>query len=175
MCGYCVVLHAVADGTRLRREQFQMSKSYRTRPARVRASARARLPRVVAAPTSKGNYHPASEAEVVEFLKLIGPKYYYGVREIRLEQRPRMQGMWRFGMLRVPGRIALFEQPYNEASSEEMKEYMLFHVLAHELAHHCIQHYKWKRAARVMRTSDHECVAEMIAARIREHRRRWRA
>jgi hypothetical protein len=50
---------------------------------------------------------------------------------------------------------------------ETLANFMLFDGLMHEVGHHLIQHHTGKRAARVMRTADHERAAERFAAACR--------
>ncbi len=55
---------------------------------------------------------------------------------------------------------------------ETLREFMRFDVLLHEIGHHIIQHEKGKRAARVLRTKDHEAWADAFA---RHCSAEWRA
>jgi hypothetical protein len=48
-----------------------------------------------------------------------------------------------------------------------LRDFMLFDGLMHELAHHTIQQYKGKRAMRVLRTADHEAIADRFAQKCR--------
>jgi hypothetical protein len=52
-------------------------------------------------------------------------------------------------------------------SAGRLRDFILYDVLLHEVGHHVVQQYTGKRAARVMRTRDHEAVAERFAARCR--------
>jgi hypothetical protein len=48
-----------------------------------------------------------------------------------------------------------------------LRDFVLFDVLMHEIGHHLIQQYKGKRPARVVRTRDHEALADEFARRCR--------
>jgi len=48
-----------------------------------------------------------------------------------------------------------------------LREFMLFDVLMHEVGHHLVQQYKGKRLARVLRTGEHEALADRFARRCR--------
>lgn len=48
-------------------------------------------------------------------------------------------------------------------TSEALRDFMLFDGLMHEIGHHLIQQHTGKRAARVMRTADHERRASAFA------------
>ena len=49
----------------------------------------------------------------------------------------------------------------------DLRNFMLFEVFMHEVGHHIIQQYKGKRGARLMRTKDHERLADAFAKRCR--------
>ncbi len=51
---------------------------------------------------------------------------------------------------------------------DSLRDFFLFDVLMHELGHHVIQQYTGKRRARVMRTKDHERIADLFVRRCRE-------
>jgi hypothetical protein len=44
-----------------------------------------------------------------------------------------------------------------------LRDFMLFDVLMHEIGHHLVQQYKGKRPARVLRTREHEALADRFA------------
>lgn len=67
--------------------------------------------RVQASRPRPGYHHPASVAAVSAFLATLGPEWTYGVRTVRLVQAPPAGTALRFGELRVPGEVLLFEQP----------------------------------------------------------------
>jgi hypothetical protein len=48
-----------------------------------------------------------------------------------------------------------------------LREFILFDVLMHEVGHHLVQQYKGKRPARVLRTREHEALADRFARRCR--------
>lgn len=156
------------------------------------------FPRVTEKKARPGFHHPASEGEVVEFLRGLAPEHIYGIRSVEL--RRGRDGDLSLGQLRVPGTIILFDQspsPWRMVGrlsdsqqqrlenggadleqleggvlvhwpEGKMRDFMLFHVLLHEMGHHHLQHYKGKREARVARTADHEEFAETFARRCRE-------
>jgi hypothetical protein len=49
-----------------------------------------------------------------------------------------------------------------------LRDFMLFDVLMHEIGHHTIQQYKGKRSARLLRTREHEALADRFARRCRQ-------
>jgi hypothetical protein len=51
--------------------------------------------------------------------------------------------------------------------AQTLRDFVLFDGLMHEIGHHMIQHDTGKRAARVMRTADHEQRADAFAAACR--------
>jgi hypothetical protein len=50
---------------------------------------------------------------------------------------------------------------------DTLRRFVLFDGLMHEIGHHIIQHSKGKRRARVLRTSDHEELADRFAQKCR--------
>jgi hypothetical protein len=48
-----------------------------------------------------------------------------------------------------------------------LRDFVLFDGLMHEIAHHTIQQFKGKRAVRVLRTADHEAIADRFAHKCR--------
>ncbi len=50
---------------------------------------------------------------------------------------------------------------------ETLRDFVLFDVLMHEIAHHVLQQYKGKRGVRVLRTKDHEALANKFARECR--------
>lgn len=52
-------------------------------------------------------------------------------------------------------------------TEEMLKQFVLLDVLLHEIGHHLIQQYKGKRPARVLRSKNHEQLAELYAQRCR--------
>jgi hypothetical protein len=49
-----------------------------------------------------------------------------------------------------------------------LRDFMLFDVLMHEIGHHLIQQHKGKRPARVLRTREHEALADRFARSCRQ-------
>lgn len=50
---------------------------------------------------------------------------------------------------------------------ETLRDFILFDVLMHEVGHHMIQQYTGKYRSRVLRTRDHEAIADRFAAHCR--------
>lgn len=69
-----------------------------------------KLPRVTVQRARKGHCHPAGKRDIEALLLALGELTFYGVREIRLAQKPataRSGGML-FGRLYIPGKIVLY-------------------------------------------------------------------
>jgi hypothetical protein len=49
-----------------------------------------------------------------------------------------------------------------------LRDFMLFDVLMHEIGHHLVQQHKGKRPARVLRTREHEALADRFARSCRQ-------
>lgn len=70
------------------------------------------LPRIIVSPARSGHVHPLEPGLLRAALLALGPTATYGVQSIALRHRSdRRAGALVFGMLEVPGRIVLYEQP----------------------------------------------------------------
>jgi hypothetical protein len=134
-------------------------------------------------------------ADIRQALDFFGPTAGYGLRGIELRHTVATDRLL-LATLKVPGLIVLYEQrrpPWtfpgclNENALERLRragahvtgattvdwpadtlrDFLLFDGLMHEIGHHIIQHATGKRAARVMRTADHERRADAFAAACR--------
>jgi hypothetical protein len=71
------------------------------------------LPRVIVRQPGPGRSHPADRRDVLRVLRFFGAEYTYGLRAVELRPAPPdvAVGRLRFGSLRVPGHIRLYDQP----------------------------------------------------------------
>jgi hypothetical protein len=69
-------------------------------------------PRVYVCKPRPGFYHPAGKPAILEALHRAGDVCTYGLRSVALVRAPGASGdHMRFGRLRIPGEILLYEQP----------------------------------------------------------------